>query len=166
MSTAFALACALLLPTSASAQHDPHGIIGVGAGGTFYSINTRADEGTVLTGVAAWGPIRFLRIEGTVRTHGCFDCDGDVLAEAGPQLYRPGVTWEPYIGAGAGYCFGAESVICDDVTGYVSLGSWIWLAGGPWGVRPDLRYRRVGSGDMGELSIAVGRRFPRGSSRP
>jgi hypothetical protein len=147
-------------PSGVSGQEAPEVVVGLGGGGSFYSIVSRTDTGVLLRGSLAYSPTPHLVVEGGARWHDCVDCTRFLIGEAGVQLRRPGERWAPFVGAGVG--ISSDPDFMGNPLGlHASVGSWVWLSD-TWGIQLEARGRQVGRGDhMGEGTVLVSRRFRR-----
>jgi hypothetical protein len=156
-----ALAVALFFVAAPSAAQSTRSmVIGAGAGGTFYCIVSRCDSGTIVAGMASLDITRLIAAELRVGRHYCFDCDRFVIAEPAVVLQYPRNALTPYVAGGISYS--SDPGFMGNQTGLAgAAGAWIW-PDRRWSLRFELRGRQVGRGDaMGELSLAVARRFVR-----
>jgi hypothetical protein len=132
-------------------------VVGVGGGGTIYSIATRLGSGSTVTAMAGYRLSPALLVEGAVRRHQCFDCDRFLIAEGGLQVGYPGRTVSPFVSGG--YGTSSDPEFMGTATGfYLGFGSWLWPMA-PWGVKLEVRGRQVGRDTMGDATLLIARRF-------
>jgi hypothetical protein len=106
-------------------------VVGVGGGGTIYSIATRLGSGSTVTAMAGYRLSPALLVEGAVRRHQCFDCDRFLIAEGGLQVGYPGRTVSPFVSGGYGDQFGSR--VHGDRHRVLSWFRVVALADGPLG---------------------------------
>jgi hypothetical protein len=158
-----AACAAAAMPAGLAAQSAGSAVVGAGAGGTFYSISTRSNTGTIVSGVAGYELLDGLSLEAAARRHFCFDCERFTIGDISVQLRRPARALSPFLSAGFGVSSDPDAGFMDTHFGmHAGIGAWAESRGG-WIARLEGRVRRVGGpGDaMGEVGVVVARRIRR-----
>jgi len=155
--SALAAVIVLATPSTARAQEDSGFQLGVGVGGTYYCILTRCNTGSTFIAHLGYDLPGPLGVEGTTRSHRCFDCDRFWIGEGSLRLHFPGLFLRPSLAAGVGFFSDQEFLEEREFGPHLALGFSLPSFAGV-GVRLDIRGRQVGFGTgdyMGEAALLL-----------